>query len=273
MSHLKTNPTPRRSTHALRTLGAGTLLACIGLGSVGCEDVLKNVKAPDALLDRIDLLEAPSANKLARYACHEWVGNSSVCEATLGSKPKKSNMRFSFDVVFDLNNPNKNFPIPLVEMLLAMNVYPDDTNQDLGAVCVSFCDAGDSSCTPDADAQAACDLSSATQVDTVSDVVPSVDDMIELATDVANGETDNSYEFQYIPKGGSTEAHVQLDLNIDVMLTVMETLLFDAAEDALAGRNVNLKVPYESEGNVFFNAPELGRYAVGFGPFEDKWKL
>jgi len=273
MSQKNPANTPRRSTFAFGTLGAGVLLAGVGLGSVGCEDALKNVKAPDALLDRIDLLEAPGANKLARYACHEYLGSSSVCEATLGSKPKKSNMRFSFDVVFDLHNPNKNFPIPLVEMLLAMNVYPGENNQDLGAVCVSFCDAGDDSCTPEADAQAACDLSSATQVDTVSDVVPSVDDMIELASDVANGETDNSYEFQYIPKNGSTEAHVQLDLNIDVMLNVMETLLFDAAEDALAGRNINLKVPYESEGNVFFNAPELGRYAVGFGPFADKWNL
>ena len=273
MSNLKSTPKTRRATYALSTLGAGAALACVSLGSMGCEDVLKNVKAPDALLDRIDLLEAPGAMKLARYACHQWVGSASVCEAAVGSKPKKSNMRFSFDVVFELNNPNKNFPIPLVEMLLAMNVYPDDTNQDLGAVCVSFCDAGDESCTPDADAQTACDLSSATQVDTVSDVVPSVDDMIELASDVANGETDNSYEFQYIPKGGSTEAHVQLDLNIDVMLTVMETLLYEAAEDALAGRNVKIKVPHESEGNVFFNAPELGRYAVGFGPFEDTWNL
>jgi len=273
MSTQTPDSSPRRTAFAISTLGAGVLLAGVGLGSIGCEDALKNVKAPDALIDRIDLLEAPSANKLARYACHQYLGSEGVCEATLGSKPKKSNMRFSFDVVFDLHNPNKSFPIPLVEMLLAMNVYPEDTNQDLGAICVSFCDAGEESCTPDADAQAACDLSSATQVDTVSDVVPSVDDMIELATDVANGETDNSYEFQYIPKGGNTEAHVQLDLNIDVMLTVMETLLFDAAEDALAGRNVKLKVPYESEGNVFFNAPQLGRYAVGFGPFEDKWNL
>ena len=200
MSDTKSSSLARSSTLAAGTLGAGVLLAGVSLGSIGCEDALKNVKAPDALLDRVDLLEAPSASKLARYACHEWVGNSSVCEATLGSKPKKSNMRFSFDVVFDLNNPNKNFPIPLVEMLLAMNVYPEDTNQDLGAVCVSFCDAGDDSCTPAADAQTACDLSNAKQVDTVTDVVPSVDELIELASDVASGETDNSYEFQYIPK-------------------------------------------------------------------------
>ena len=103
MSDTKSSSLARSSTLAAGTLGAGVLLAGVSLGSIGCEDALKNVKAPDALLDRVDLLEAPSASKLARYACHEWVGNSSVCEATLGSKPKKSNMRFSFDVVFDLN--------------------------------------------------------------------------------------------------------------------------------------------------------------------------
>lgn len=265
MSQNHTPHTPR-----LLALAA---LATVGLGATGCDEVLKSVDAPRANFLGIDLLEAPGANKLARYACHEYIGSSGICESTLGSKPKKSNMRFSFDVVFDLTNPNQNFPIPLVETLIGMLVYPGQNSENLGALCVSFCDPDDDTCTPDADAEGACSIDDAKDVQTASDVVPTVDEMIELASDVANGTTEDNHQFRYIPADGSTEAHVQFDLNIDVMLSVMERVLVNAAEDALAGRNVNVNIPYESEGSVFFNVPQMGRYAVGYGPFEDNWAL
>jgi len=247
-------------------------LSLAAASSIGCGTDLLGVKAPEAALNRVDLLEAPSANKLARWGCHQYLG-SSVCNAVGIDKPKKSNMRFSIDAVFDLDNPNQNIAIPLVEMLLGMTVYPEEAEENLGAVCVSFCDPDEATCTPDADAEAACDLSQATQIDTVSDVVPSVDEMFEIAEEVADGDTSSNNEFRYIPKGGSTEAHIQIDLNIDSMLVVLERAVEDAANDIFDGRNVRVKVPHESEGNVFFNVPKAGRYAVGFGPFEDQWDL
>lgn len=267
---MTTDPTPAPRTAIRATTLAG--LALVALGSTGCEDAIKGVKAPDALLDRIDLLESPSANKLARWGCHEYIG-SGTCEALGIDKPKKSNMRFSIDAVFDLNNPNKSFAIPLVEMLLGMTVYPGENSENLGAVCVSFCDPGEDSCTPEAAAEDACDVSSAKQIDTVSDVVPTVDEMFEIAEEVADGDIDSNNEFRYIPKGGTTEAHIQIDLDIDVMLNVLDRAISDAADDIFNGRNVNVKVPHSSEGNVFFNVPSAGRYAVGFGPFADQWSL
>jgi hypothetical protein len=264
----KTHITPRFALLPGAALG---LALAVGT-SLGCDGDLLGVKAPQASLDRVDLLESPSANKLARWGCHQYL-DSSTCNALGIDKPKKSNMRFSIDAVFDLNNPNKNIAIPLIEMLLAMTVYPAETNQSLGAVCVSFCDPGESTCTPDADAEAACDLSSATQVDTISDLVPTVDEMFEIAEEVAEGDTTSNNEFRYIPKGGSTEAHIQIDLDIDAMLVVLEKAVEDAANDLFNGRNIRVKVPHSSEGNVFFNVPKAGRYAVGFGPFDDQWDL
>ncbi len=262
------------STSTRAAAAAGLLLGALamGIGATGCEDIKSVVKAPEANLDRIDLLESPNANQLARWACFEWVGRS-TCELAGFDKPKKENLRFSFDIVFALHNPNKTFPIPLVEMLVGLLVYPGQNSEDLGALCISFCDPDEESCTPEPDAQDACSLDDATDVKTAADIIPTKEDMIEIATDVANGTTDDNFQFRYIPKNGDTEAHIQFDLNIDVMLVVMERMITDAAEDLLSGRNLNVKVPYESEGSVFFNVPEMGRYAVGYGPYEDTWNL
>ena len=38
-------------------------------------------------------------------------------------------------------------------------------------------------------------------------------------------------------------------------------------------RNVNLKIPYTMDGTLFFDIPTLGRKALGFGPWDDDWKL
>jgi hypothetical protein len=72
---------------------------------------------------------------------------------------------------------------------------------------------------------------------------------------------------------GHTEAHIQFDFNIDVFLGLMETLVVDAANDFLSGRNVKLKIPYTMDGTLFFDIPTLGRKALGFGPWDDDWKL
>jgi hypothetical protein len=261
---------PNRSASRRIFSGAAIGLA-IAASSAGCGTDLLGVKAPEASLNRVDLLQSPSANKLARWGCFEYF-DSSWCQAAGLSRIDTDNMHFSIDVVFDLDNPNKSFAIPLVELLLGMTVYPGENQENLGAVCVSFCDPDEATCTPEADAAAACDLSSAKQIDTVSDVVPTVDEMFEIADNVADGDTDSNNAFRVIPKNGSTEAHVQLDLNIDTALSVLSRAIEDAANTYINNGNFKVKMPHSSDGNVFFNVPQAGRYAVGFGPFEDQWK-
>lgn len=254
--------------------GAALGIAFAAATSVGCGTDLLGVKAPEAALNRVDVLQSPSANKLLRWGCHEYLG-SSTCNALGVNSIQTSNMRFSLDVVFDLDNPNKSFAIPLIELLLGMTVYPGENSENLGAVCVSFCDPDESTCTPQADAEAACNLGSAKQIDTVGDLVPSVDEMFEIADEVSDGDVDGNNSFRYIPKGGSTEAHIQLDLNINTALAVLSRAIEDAASTYINNGNFRVKMPHSSEGNVFFNVPEAGRYAVGFGPFDDtmSWDL
>lgn len=72
---------------------------------------------------------------------------------------------------------------------------------------------------------------------------------------------------------GHVEAHIAFDLDIDAMLSILETLLEDAVDAFLAGDPVALVIPYTVDGTLFFDIPKLGREALGFGPFEDEWKV
>jgi hypothetical protein len=180
-------------------------------------------------------------------------------------------MRFSFDIVFDLQNNNEKVPIPLVEILLGTSVY---ASQDLGTVCISFCDPEAEECTPTTDAEAACDVESAQEVNAPIDLVPTVDELTSLAQSALAGELEfNNEDFRVIPAQQSIETHILFDFNIVTMLDLGENILVDLAEDFVANRTPSIDIPYSMEGNLFFNVPEMGRFAAGFGPLSDTWVI
>ncbi len=248
---------------AWRAGAAGFAFSLLGIGP-GCDEVL-GVEPPTAALSRVDLVTSPSSEELAGYACAEAVGGS-LCP---GATPAKDELLFSFDLVFDLENPNLDVPIPLVELLLGLTVL-DDSN--LGAVCISFCDPGDGDCAPAVDAEGACDAGDARNVDEPEDLVPTVEALVGLAETAAAGDIENS-DWKVIPPGEAIEAHIQFDLGVDPMLDISEQLLGQALDDFLDEKPVSFDIPYVVDGTVFFDVPELGRYALGFGPFEDTWEL
>ena len=189
----------------------------------------------------------------------------------MGNNINPNNMRFAFDIVFDLQNNNEKVPIPLVEILLGTRVYE---NQDLGTVCISFCDPDVEECTPDADAEAACDVESVQEVKDPVDLVPTVDELTNLAESALAGELEiNNEDYRVIPAQQSIETHILFDFNIATMLGLGENILVDLAEDFLDNRTPAIDIPYSMEGNLFFNVPEMGRYAAGFGPLSDTWVI
>lgn len=251
-------------SRALRVAFVPSLLLLGGCDQIA--DVL-GLKVPTGELLRADLVKNPTVNQMASWGCFEFIGSS--CSLAGFVKPDKSDMLFSFDLVFDLHNPNAKIAIPLVELLLGFTVY-DGAN--LGSACLSFCDPADESCVPTTNAVGACEVNQADEVKQAGDIIPSVDELFDLAEDAADGAIDNG-DFRVIPGGDSVEAHVQFDLGIDVMLDLADDVLADAADDLLGGRNIKIDVPYTAEGSLFFEAPDLGRKAVGFGPLESVWTL
>lgn len=259
----------RSSSRGAVLLGLALGLApLLSVGSSGCAVAAKlGVVAPNASLNSVNLLKSPSVNKMLNWSCFEYFSSSACAVAGYDNKPARDSMRFSFDIVFDLDNDNK-FAIPLVEVLLGVAVF-DDNN--LGAVCISFCDPEAEDCTPTTDAEGACDAEGAKDVQSASDIIPTKEELLEIATDVASGTTDDNWDFRRIPAKGSTEAHIQFDFDIGVMLGILEDLFEEAIDDAIAGRNINWDIPYTMDGSVFFDVPEMGNYAVGFGPIDDTW--
>ena len=186
----------RLSRPLLLGIGAGSLL----LGGASCEvikEVLSSVDVPSAALARVDLVDNPSVNTLMAWSCFEYIGNSTTCNLLgFDSQPNNNQLRFSFDIVFDLLNPNSAFSIPLIETLVGINVFDGD---NLGAVCVSFCDPDDPSCEPSSDAAGSCDVEGATDVMSPEDLTPTVDQLLNLATDVATGTLDDNWDYRVIP--------------------------------------------------------------------------
>lgn len=252
---------------ALSTLPLLALIGCDILSEV----VKTDVKAPKAALNRVEKTHGPTTDQTLAWTCFELMADDNLCRlAGWDSKPSDAAMLMSFDLVFDLENNNTDIPIPLIEILLGVTVMEDD---NLGAICISFCDPDAGECVPSANAEGACEVDEeTTDVKEPADLIPTVDDLVGLAEAVAEGDVDNG-DFRWIPPGESVEGHVQFDLAVDTTYHLMETLLLDAVDDALAGRRVVLEVPYSVDGTLFFDVPELGRYAIGFGPFSDVWPI
>ena len=251
--------------------GATALVACGGLTLAGCgaiSETVGRIAPPGAELMGVELIEHPSTRELARWGCYELLGDA-ACSAANLNPINKSRLGFSFDVGFELSNNNERVPIPLVEMLLATQVY-DDAN--LGSVCISFCDPDAEDCSPESNAEGACEADEAEAVTTPGDVVPTVDDLASLAADVATGEYDNG-AFRVIPANERIESHIVFAFNVDTMLSLTEHLLVDLAEDLIAGDNLSVDVPYTMDGTLFFDVPQMGRHAIGFGPVSDTWAL
>lgn len=244
--------------------GFATQLGCEALGELG-------VQMPDAALNRVDLLKSPSAEELAFYGCGEALGNG-TCAAFGADPPPKKDLQFSFDLVFDVENPNLDIPIPLVETLLGFSAFE---TANLGSVCISFCEPGDETCQPMMNADGACNVDESQAVDEPTDLVPTVDDLVLLAEDVAADGLEglDNDAWRMIEPGEATEAHIVFDLGIDPMLQISDELILQAVDQVLLGEQVQLDVPYTVEGTLFFDVPQVNKYAVGFGPFDDEWRI
>lgn len=275
--------TPETASFLRRALLVGASVTALA-GAVACDvvqEIIESAEAPTASLARVDLVDNPNLDTLMAWGCHEYLGGTTCSLLGVGDAPSNKQLRFSFDVVFDLINPNTAFPIPLVETLLGVNVF-EGTN--LGVICVSFCDPDDLECEPSRDAEGSCQVDGSTELLGAEDLVPTVEQLVDIATDVATGTLDDNWDYRVIPAStqascdagacdGYTEAHLQFDFDVNAMMGLLGPLVEDGVNDLLEGRNVSVSVPYSLEGTLFFDVPEMGRYNVGYGPFDDRWDI
>lgn len=176
------------------------MAACDALNSLGGGEAGFDPVPPTAELAQVLLVENPSESELAAYYCDDLVGGGGLlggaCEFAFGPAPAKSQLEFSFDTIYSLGNPNT-FPVPTVEILVALDVFEGQNKAALGTLCVSFCDPEEEECDggPREDAcQAEGDSKG------ITDYEPTLDGLIELANDVVNGDVLDNLKFRVIPE-------------------------------------------------------------------------
>lgn len=186
------------------------LVLSAALALTGCEQFLEGVaavpggaapKPPTARLSGLALTESPQMGQLAAFFCNEYAGDSiagaTACRLGFGAAPARVDLRFGFETVFELGNPNA-FSVPLVEMLLALDVFEGDEAAELGTVCVSFCNPEAEDCTQH-DPAGGCRAADKSVRD-IEDFVPTVEDLVRIATNLAAGESfDDNLGFRFIP--------------------------------------------------------------------------
>jgi hypothetical protein len=236
---------------------------------LGCDQVRGplGTDLPTASLNRVDLLESPNVNQMLGYGCGELGFGATTCAVAGLDVPRKADLLFRFDLVFDVDNPTA-VPIPLVETLLGFTAFE---TANLGSVCVSYCDPEDEDCTAGINVEGACDPGSAKGVKGPEDLIPSVEELVTIASDLEDGV--DPADWRVIEPDSGIETHVQFDLGIDPMLELASSLLDQSVSEFLDGKRISMEVPYTVEGTLFFDVPDVNRYAIGFGPLADTWDL
>jgi len=244
------------------------LLAALLVPLTACDELdALGIRSPTTDLARVDLVRAPSVGQAAAWACYTWLGSDTCDFVGFDGRPSRSDMDFSFDLVFDVTNSNVTLPVPMVQVLLGITVL-DDTN--LGSVCVGFCDPSDPTCTVQSTAAETCDAGADLDLETLGSA-DTIEGLVDIAADALTG--DANLQYRVIDPLSTSEVHVQFDLGVDPVVDILEDVLLDAAMDFFSSDDVRIAVPYTVEGALLFDLTELDRVSVAFGPVAGDFDL
>ncbi|MEM6926672.1 MAG: hypothetical protein AAF602_07080 [Myxococcota bacterium] len=240
-------------------------LAVMASGCELIEGAESIIQPPTGEFVGVELVKAPDLLQVVAWQCSEQ-GLGVLC-APIGPRPRDEDLVIGFDLDFDIENPNVSVPVPLTEALVGLTVF-DTTN--LGSVCVSFCDTlSDEDCEAGTNEAGACE--GGTGVLNPGDLLATVPELLTLS-EADDGTYDND-GWRTILAGSTTRVTMGFELAPDTVLSLGESLISGLLDDVLAGQAPTLAIPFSTEGTLFFEVPEIGRRAIGFGPFDDQWTL
>lgn len=224
-----------------------------------------------------ELVESPSKTMMARYYCPLVVpdiglpGTAALaCQAAFGAPPLASQMRVSFDLKFKIKNPNQ-FPIPVAELLAAVVVFPDKTNQSLGAACVAFCGADQPGCTGKP-GPGAC-VSKSTDIKSLADFQNAAAGFLIASGIQALTGQQPSFVMPQVVQDAEVLVTAQFSFGAEALLQVLLQLAKQSAAQLQAGKALDFVIPYQIQGGVWLDVGSLGRVVVGYGPTSGVWTI
>ena len=221
-------------------------------------------RAPRIVVAEVSLAGHPNANVVARALCPR-IAPGPVC-MILGGPPSPQELAITFAVQLDVTNENA-VSLPLVEALVAFTAWPGDTGgQNLGAVCLSFCN-DPASCPPVADACTA----GGPEIRTVNDFAAASAGFL-LA--VASGqERMENLKIRMLPANGTTRVTVSLQLDPMQVVALLARLGSDTVSQVKRGRVPEFVIPWSVEGSAWVSVERFGKIAAGFGPLQGAWQI
>ena len=259
----------RLSLAVVLLVSMSTLHSCEFPGSDG--GWVPDVIEPGVEPGEVVLTKSPSFAKMAAYYCpmvYDAPAVESLCEAALGVRPALSQMIFEFQLPLLLTNENE-FAVPAVELLTTLQVFPGQTSQELGALCVQFCEANDPNC---GDTQPGACVSDEPEINSIDDFADAAGDFISLWIDsTVNGEVPPELAVRMIPAGGSLELRLTFRIAPEPILEVLITLFEQNIDSILGGEEMTIEIPYQVNGSLWFVVENFGKFGVNFGPVDDTW--
>jgi len=256
------------------------LASCVSI--VGCGDlsnmlygdhtgVSRRPQPPAVRLVETRLVHAPTNRQLALHFCREHATRAGGRAAALacrafGELPSREDLRFTFEVELEAQNTGR-VPLPVVEALLALRVFPGTDAQHLGTVCVRMC-RGTEQCPQDVE-------------DACESEEPESRDLRSFAgaaagflTSVAVGERRFSdLQVRTIDPNETLRLVASFTLDVEPALAVIEWAAQSAVEAASRGEMPSFTIDYELEGTLFCEVPDFGRFAGSFPPVRGSWPL
>lgn len=265
-----------------------TLLVAVLVPATGCDALLQIAETqvenpqiqplmPTVEYAGTELVESPSKSMMARYYCPLVVpdiglpGTAALaCHAAFGAPPLAAQMRVSFDLRFKVKNPNK-FPIPVAELLAAVVVFPDKTNQSLGAACVAFCGTDQPGCTGKP-GPGAC-VSKSTDIKSIADFQNAAAGFLISSGIQALSGQQPSFAMPQVVQDAEVLVTARFSFGAEALLQVLLQLAKQSAAQLQAGKALDFVIPYQIQGGVWLDVGSLGRVVVGYGPTSGVWTI
>jgi hypothetical protein len=265
--------------HPLGRLAAVTLL----FGATSCagiEQLLGSglIRPPGVTFLGASLVQSPTQMELSSYYCPRVLDSrvslgivgSLLCNRMFGRPPEPSAMEIGFDLRFRVDNPN-HLPLPLSEVLTAVTVFPERSNQSLGAVCLRMCEPDDARCHGGADTSGCAEAPG--DIKSLGDFPGAVANLLVARGLAAGGGQPSGFRAPKVIAGSSLDVTARLGLLPGALLPVMEQLARQSIDLLRAGKPIAAEIPYRLEGTVFSDVGSLGRVAAGFGPSSGAWPI
>ncbi len=236
------------------------------------------LQAPKVSFLGAQLVKAPSQLDISAYYCPKVLAEQAglgfaanlLCGKLFGKAPTAADMLVGFDLRFDVANPNQ-LPLPLSELLTAITVFPEQSKQNLGAVCLALCEPGDASCAGGARSNGCAKAPG--DIKSMSDFpAAAVNYLIAQGIGAAGGKP-VGFSLPKVTAASNLAVTARLALTPEAFLPALEELARRSVGDLKAGKKLAFDIPFKMEGTVFADTGSLGRVAAGFGPVAGAWPL